>query len=285
MAIGMMHFLIKRHQNPRLLIFAYVQVVDCCIKVNIKIKMFTPHNCKLSYHNLIASLYLNFKMLPFRQAIKLPLDVYYGIRFDNLSGKIVLKGKNVHRGMVKFGAQGSDMFQRKGCILALEGTLTLEGSCVFGCSNTIKIRKSAEVTIGNGAIFGAENLLYSENEMRFGDDFLSSWKCQFMDSDTHNIVDLLTGDTTVSVKPVTIGKHCWIGNHVIINKGTHLTDNTIVASRSLVTKDFTTEGEYCVLAGIPAKVIQRNKAWAIDKEGLEQIKNRIHEKEITPPTK
>lgn len=113
-------------------------------------------------------------MLPIRQAVKLPLDVYYGIRFDNLSGRIVLKGKNVYRGMVKFGAQGSDMFQRKGCILAIEGTLTLEGSCVFGCSNTIKIRKGAEVTIGNGAIFGAENLLYAEKEMCFGDEFLSS---------------------------------------------------------------------------------------------------------------
>lgn len=202
-------------------------------------------------------------MLPFRQAIKLPLDVYYGIRFDNLSGRIVLKGKKVYRGMVKFGAQGSDMFQRKGCILSIEGTLTLEGSCVFGCSNTIKIRKGAEVTIGNGTIFGAENLIYAENEMHFGDEFLSSWKCQFMDSDTHTITDVETGETTVSVKPVSIGTHCWIGNHVIVNKGTQLPDNTIVASRSLVTKNLMNEGEYCVLAGIPAKVIQRNKKWSI----------------------
>lgn len=222
-------------------------------------------------------------MLPFRQAIRMPLDVYYGIRFDDLSGRIVLKGEKVYRGMVKFGAQGSDMFQRKGCILSIEGTLTLEGSCVFGCSNTIKIRKGAEVTIGDGAIFGAENLLYAEKGMSFGDEFLSSWKCQFMDSDTHFILDLQSVQTTIAVKSVSIGKHCWIGNHVIVNKGTQLADNTIVASRSLVTKDFSQEGEYCVLAGIPAKVIQRNKAWSIDKEGIEQIKVKINNNEITPP--
>ena len=52
-----------------------------------------PHLAKLFHHNLLAVLYINFKMLPFRQAVKLPLDVYYGIRFDNLSGRIVLKGK------------------------------------------------------------------------------------------------------------------------------------------------------------------------------------------------
>lgn len=218
---------------------------------------------KFFFHNWLANIYLNFRMLPFRQALKLPLDVYYSVRLDNLGGKIKLNSRYIHRGMVKFGAQGSDMFQRKGCILSIEGTLILNGSCVFGCSNTIKIRKGAKVVVGNGAIFGAENLIYSENSMTFGDEFLSSWKCQFMDSDTHKVTDILTNEKTISVKPVSIGNHCWIGNHVIVNKGVNLPDNTIVASRSLVTKDFTTEGEYCVLAGIPAKVIQRNKRWTL----------------------
>lgn len=217
-------------------------------------------------HNIIASLYLNFRMLPFGQAIRMPLDVYHGIRFENLSGRIVLNGAKIYRGMVKFGSQGSDMFQRKGCILSIEGTLKLEGSCVFGCSNTIKIKKGANVSIGDRAIFGAESLIYAEKDMRFGEEFVSSWKCQFMDSDTHFITDLQSGQTNVPVKPVSIGKHCWIGNHVIINKGTQLANNTIVASNSLVTKDFTQDGEYCVLAGIPAKVIRRNRAWSIDKE-------------------
>lgn len=218
---------------------------------------------KFFCHNWLASIYLNFKMLPFRQAIKLPLDVYYSVRFDNLDGKIELNAENIHRGMVKFGAQGSDMFLRKGCILSIEGTLTLNGSCVFGCSNTIKIRKGAEIIVGDKVIFGAENLVYSEKSLRFGDEFLSSWKCQFMDSDTHQIKDTKTGEATASIKEVSIGRHCWIGNHVIINKGVRLPDNTIVASRSLVTKDFSNESEFCVLAGIPAKVIQRNKKWNI----------------------
>ncbi len=226
-------------------------------------------------HNIIASLYLNFKMLPFRQAIRFPLDVYYSIRFDNLSGRIELNETNIYRGMVKFGSQGSDMFQRKGCVLSIEGTLKLKGSCIFGCSNTIKIKRGAEVNIGNGAIFGAENLIYAEKDMSFGEEFVSSWKCQFMDSDTHFITDLQSGQTNVPVKPVSIGKHCWIGNHVIINKGTQLANNTIVASNSLVTKNFTPDGEYCVLAGIPAKVIRRNRAWSLDKE-VDKEESALH---------
>lgn len=218
---------------------------------------------KIFCHNWFAILYLNFKMLPWSQAIRLPLDVYYGIRFDNLKGKIIINSDSVYRGMIKFGAQGSDMFQRKGCILSIEGTLIFKGSCVFGCSNTVKIRKEASVIMGNHVIFGAENLIYSEKELTFEDDFLSSWKCQFMDSDTHKIVDIATGLVTPSIKPVYIGKHCWIGNHVVVNKGAVLPNNTIVASNSLVTKDFSESGEYCILAGIPAKVVKVNKKWNI----------------------
>lgn len=219
--------------------------------------------CKFFQHNWLATIYLNFKMLPFKQAIRLPLDVYYGIRLDSLKGNIILDSSDIYRGMVKFGAQGSDMFQRKGCILSIEGTLRIKGMCVFGCSDTVKVRNRAELTVGNNSIFGAENLIYVEDNMVFGDNFLSSWNCQFMDSDTHTIEDVLSGEKTTSVKPVVVGKHCWIGNHVKVNKGVRLPNNTIVASNSLITKDFDNEGEYCVLAGLPAKVIRRNKKWSI----------------------
>lgn len=218
---------------------------------------------KFFQHNWPAVFYLNFKMLPIKQAIKLPLDIYYGVRFDKLSGNIILNSHKVFRGMVKFGAQGSDMFQRKGCILSVEGTLLLNGKCVFGCSNTIKIRKGAEVIVGDNSIFGAENLIYSEKSLSFGSNFLSSWKCQFMDSDTHRITDITTSKVSISVSPVVVGNHCWIGNNVKINKGVCLPNETIVASNSVITKNFMQEGENCVLAGIPAKVVRRNKKWSI----------------------
>lgn len=44
-------------------------------------------------HNWIAILYFNFKKLPFKQAIKLPFDFYYKVRFKNLKGKIIIKMK------------------------------------------------------------------------------------------------------------------------------------------------------------------------------------------------
>ena len=82
---------------------------------------------KVLYHNWLAILYLNFKMLPFRQAIKFPSDVYHGIRIEGLSGKIYLNSENIYRGMIKIGSQGSEMFPHTKSILLIEGEWIIEG--------------------------------------------------------------------------------------------------------------------------------------------------------------
>ena len=217
---------------------------------------------KFFQHNWLAILYFNFRMLPFKQAIKLPFDIYHGIRFDNLSGTVMIKAP-IHRAMIKFGMQGSDMFQHKGCIISIEGNVVFHGSCVFGCNNLLKVRKCGSAEFGDNCIFGANNLIYVEERISFGRDFLSSWDCQFMDSDTHTLINGKTGKILKSTKPITIGMHCWIGKHVNINKGVVLPDETIVASNSLVNKDFSTNPKYCMVAGSPAKVVKQDIIWKI----------------------
>ena len=63
-------------------------------------------------HHWLAILYLNFKMLPLRQAYKLPLDCYNGICFSSLK---VIDCERVYRRMIKIGSQGSDMFSKGEC--------------------------------------------------------------------------------------------------------------------------------------------------------------------------
>lgn len=56
------------------------------------------------------------------------------------------------------------------------------------------------------------------------------------------------------IKPVSIGKKCWIGMNTVILPGVELGDSTIVGAGSVVTKSF--KKGYCVLAGNPAKIIK-----------------------------
>jgi len=54
-------------------------------------------------------------------------------------------------------------------------------------------------------------------------------------------------------KPITIGDNCWIGGHATINPGVELGNNVVVASGSVVTKNFP---DNVVIAGNPARVIK-----------------------------
>ena len=55
--------------------------------------------------------------------------------------------------------------------------------------------------------------------------------------------------------PVVIENNVWVGNGVSIMKGTNLPAYTIVASNSLVNKNFKEMGEHCMIGGVPAKFI------------------------------
>ena len=53
--------------------------------------------------------------------------------------------------------------------------------------------------------------------------------------------------------PIIIGKNCWIGTRVRIQKGVIIGDNSIVAANSVVTKSIPPN---CIAAGVPAKVVK-----------------------------
>lgn len=218
-------------------------------------------------HNWVAIFYFNFKMLPFRQAVKLPFDFYYGARFKNLSGKIVLCAKGgVRRGMVKIGAQGSDMFSKSDVVIDLRGELVVADSVTIGLGTLVRVEKGGKIQIGNGVAIGAKSVLFCENSIIIGPNTITSWDCQIMDTDTHSIKDTHSLKVYERSKPVVIGERCWIGNHVLINKGTVLPDDVIVAACSLCNRDYTpTINCFSIIGGVPAKLISENKRMLGDK--------------------
>lgn len=56
--------------------------------------------------------------------------------------------------------------------------------------------------------------------------------------------------------PIVIGNDVWIGRRVIIMPGVKISDGCIIGAGAVVTKDVP---PYCVVAGVPAKIIRRRK--------------------------
>lgn len=222
---------------------------------------------KLFAHNWFAILYFNFKMLPLRQAIHLPFDFCYKVKFKRLSGKIIIDEKDISRGMIHFGAQGSEMFDGASTILDIAGTMYVKGRSIsVGKGTLLRIERNGVVEFNNGVVIGANGIVLCEQNISFGEQTISSWNCQFMDTDTHSIINLDTGEVLQRSRPIKIGRHCWIGNHVLVNKGTVLPDDTIVASYSLCNKDYRNMiSENSVIGGIPAKKLMANKRRNNDK--------------------
>lgn len=219
---------------------------------------------KFIQHNWLAILYLNFRMLPIRQAIHLPIDIYHKIRFVNLKGRIVLDTPTCWRGMVKMGTQGAELFSLSNeTILDIRGDLIIKGRFISGIGTCIRVDDNASIVAENNVIIGGLNLLFCSDRIELDKGFLSSWACQIMDTDTHPVIDRISGNEKPYISSVHIGEHTWLCNGVTINKGTRIPANTIVASHSLCNRDYTSEGTNCVLAGVPAKVVARDKSWRI----------------------
>ena len=205
-------------------------------------------------------------MLPFRQAIKLPFDFYYKVRFESLAGKIRLNVPTIRRGMIKIGAQGSDMFSHSPVVIDLRGVLVLEGRISIGTGTLIRIENKGKLEMEDNVVIGARSILFCENSIIIKRGSITSWDCQIMDTDTHSIVDIKNNKILDRSGPVTIGERCWLGNKVMINKGTTIPNDTIVASNSLCNKDYKKLiPPFSIIGGIPAKILSENKKMFCDK--------------------
>lgn len=51
----------------------------------------------------IKTIYLNFKLLPWNIAVKLPIYLYGPVNLYWLKGKIEIKSNKIYRGMIKLG--------------------------------------------------------------------------------------------------------------------------------------------------------------------------------------
>ena len=73
------------------------------------------------------------------------------------------------------------------------------------------------------------------------------------------LLDLETGERLNPSVGIRIADRVWVGRDVQILKGVVLQPETVVATRSLVSRAFD-EGN-CVIAGVPAKVVKRGIRW------------------------
>lgn len=209
----------------------------------------------LPWFNLIKTLYINFRSLPLKQAVKLPIYVYGNCKIYSLQGSFTIDG-SIKRGMIKFGmpTYGPAIDCANTYIYNL-GNVVFKGSTTF-CNGVSLYVLGGTVVFNKAAYLGEKVKVVCSNFIEIGEGSRIAHESQILDSNFHYIIDIAKRKIASTHGKVVIGKWCWVGNRTTIQKGTILPDNTIVGSNSLLNKDYTDEHSSRLIAGSPAKMIK-----------------------------
>ena len=216
-------------------------------------------------------------MLPFRQAIFIPIFVYGKINFRGMRGSIIINEK-IYTGMIVIGYKYS--YTKTSVPLSvwtINGKIIFNGRIRFLNGTYVLVTDNAELLFGtNGTIIGSDTKIMCFEKIHIGNTVRITWECQIMDTGFHYVKDINNDNTGRLTKPIVIGNNVWIANRTTIMKGSIIPDWTIVASNSLVNKDFSNIGNFCMLAGQPAKVKSTNIQRIFDAEEQRELDNIYH---------
>lgn len=115
--------------------------------------------------------------------------------------------------------------------------------------------------IGEDSTFEDVHIAVTEpkSKITIGKDCMFAYDIDLRTGDSHSIIDCATNKRLNYAQNIIIGNHVWIASHVSILKGVRISDNSIVATRSVVTKSFYDKN--IVIGGVPAKEIKNNINW------------------------
>ncbi len=211
--------------------------------------------------NLFSTIWFNFKMLPLDEAIHFPFILYGIVRFDECTPYRSGGGVRRHSGsklLFKSWAIG-----RKTYHLANSNSITrivVKGELFVGDRGTIYngasiiVHPDAVLTIGTGSVISTYSRIICYRKITIGNHVNISWECQIYDTNFHFVVNE-SGEIKRKDGEVIIGHNVWIANRVTIAKGAKIPNDSIVASNSLVNKDYSC-GESGIFAGMPAILVK-----------------------------
>lgn len=202
------------------------------------------------------SVYVNFRLLPFNQAIKLPIMVSRKTKLRSLSGKVHLK--KVKTGIIRIGFGGTDMldYRYNRTILKITGEIYFNGKTKIGVG--AKIMVSGKLILGENFDVTGDATIICANNITIGNNTMIAWQSILMDTDQHAIYDA-TNNCINKDKPIIIGNNVWVGARSFILKGTSIPNGCIIGANTTLTKTFTQQNS--IIAGNPNKILTTNIHW------------------------
>lgn len=206
------------------------------------------------------TVYFNFRTMPFKIAIKMPVFIYRKVRMLGLNGKVCFENTTIKTGMVKIGVNGDSfaLFDHSGFILlgSKSSKIVFEGPTRIALNTVIRV-PDGELRFGKYTRIGTgSKVICNGSNIYIGAYTGITFGCTIMNSSFHYTYDSNRQGYRVRTMPIYIGAYNWIGNQTTVLSGSHTKDYTIVGTGSLLNRDYSQlDGEYQTLAGRPAKIV------------------------------
>jgi len=205
----------------------------------------------------LKTIYFNFRSMPFKMAVTLPVYIYSRTQFQTLSGSVEIDG-NLCPGMVRIGKRedrgmGVTTIRNHGVIRFRDGSTIMQGCDIY-------VGKKGLLEIGARARVRENVFIYVSSYVKIGDFTGIAYQTTISDDDFHFVIDSSSGKISDTKSSIIIGNRNWIGSRTAIKKGTITPDNIIVASSySLLDRDYRDSvPEYSAIGGVPARLLRKN---------------------------
>lgn len=212
----------------------------------------------LTYGN-VKTLLFNFHYFSFNEASHFPVFLSRNTKIRRLRGIVRITGP-LKPGMIRIGAHEIGIYDKRHSrpIWENAGTIIFSGTALIKYGAKIIVGEKGTLKLGNDIRLSSGSFIICYKHVEIGDNCRISWNSQIIDTDFHRVFDEDRNHINPD-KEIIIGNNCWIGNHSFVLKGTRLNDMVILASNSMVNKQFLESN--VILAGNPAKVIKTAITW------------------------
>ncbi len=212
---------------------------------------------KFSYlRSLLPSIYFNFKYLPIKQAIKLPILVYKPT-FHEMGGSVKIESSKIHFGMIRIGFWRTATYPNTGISWRNRGKIIFKGTCIIGNDSSVLVGRQGTLTFGNDFIASAGLKLVSECRVTFGEHTRLGWGEIIIDTNFHLLYDMEKETFKKGYGPITIGDYNWFGLQCFIMPGVSTPEHCTFGARTTLTRGFSYEPN-CVYGGSPMRMLSRN---------------------------
>ena len=176
------------------------------------------------YYNYLCKRVLRDKevyIIPYKGAI---IDIHR-------TAKIELHGQNLNIGINKIGKSRAETYVK------------MEKEAYWKCNNGASLCYGGNIEIhDNGCLetnsffLNVGSVIIATKRIELGEDVWIGRDCVIYDSDFHWMLDENGNVRNVS-KPVKVGNHVWLTNHVMVQKGVEIGANVVICPHTIVRKN------------------------------------------------